>query len=72
MGAIMVFAGLLGGIVFGLLVAWGAVGLVVAAAGVAVLIFGSFISQFKMICGVATLGFLFSFIIAGGLKIFGF
>ena len=72
MGAITIFGGLVAGIVFGLLVAWGAVGLIVAAIGVAVLIFGSFVSQFKIICGVATLGFLFSFIIAGGLKIFGF
>jgi len=72
MGAIMIFGGLIAGIVFGLLVAWGTIGIVIAAVGVAVLIFGSFISQFKMICGVATLGFLFSFIIAGGLKLFGF
>lgn len=72
MGPLLVFGALIAGIVFGLLVAWGTVGLIIAAIGVAVLVFASFVSQFKIVCGVATLGFLFGFIIAGGLKIFGF
>ena len=71
MNPLGVLGALVAGIIFGLLVAWGTVGLVIAMIGVAVLIAGSFIGVFKVYCGAATLGFLFSFIIAGGLSLFG-
>lgn len=72
MNPLGVLGALIAGIIFGLLVAWGTVGLVIAMIGVAVLVVGSFIGMFKVYCGAATLGFLFAFVIAGGLALIGF
>jgi hypothetical protein len=62
--------GFLGGLVFGLAVAWGWVGLLVAAIGVVVLLAGSLLpTMFRGLFGLAVIGFLLSFIIAGGLTL---
>lgn len=71
MGAMMMLGGLVGGMIFGLLVAWGTVGLLVAGIGVTVLLIGSFVNTpWRLMFFVATGGFLFSWIIAGGLSLF--
>ncbi len=72
MNPIGVLGSLVAGLIFGLLVAWGTVGIIPAAVGVAVICFGSMIgSIWRVYFGSATLGFLFAFIVAGGLKFIG-
>jgi hypothetical protein len=62
--------GFFGGVVFGLAVAWGWVGLLVAGVGVAVLLAGMLLpTMFRGLFGLGVIGFLLSFIIAGGLTL---
>ena len=62
--------GFVGGLIFGLLVGWGAVSLVVAMIGVVVLLTGSFLpTLWRSAFLAATLGFLVSWIVSGGLSL---
>ncbi len=72
MNAAGVLGSLVAGLIFGLMVAWGTTGLIVAAVGVAVICFGSLIGgSLRLYFGAATLGFLFAWMVAGGLKVIG-
>jgi len=67
---IQVLFGFVAGLIFGLLVAWGILGLLVAGIGVAVMVIGSIApTMFKAFFAVAILGFLVSFIVSGGLSL---
>jgi len=67
---IQVLFGFVAGLIFGLLVAWGILGLLVAGIGVAVMVIGSIApTMFKAFFAVAVLGFLVSFIVSGGLSL---
>ena len=62
--------GFVAGVVFGLFVAWGWIGLLWAAAGVAVLMIGSLApTMFRALFGLAVMGFLAAFLIAGGMTL---
>ena len=62
--------GFVGGLIFGLLVGWGTVSLVVAMVGVIVMLAGSVIpSMFRSMFALAILGFLISWIVSGGLSL---
>lgn len=66
----MVVIGFVAGLGFGLLVAWGTIGLVGAAIGVAILLVGSIFPSFlRGVFGFAIMGFLVAFIAAGGLSL---
>ena len=70
MNFIQVLFGFVAGLIFGLLVAWGILGLLVAGIGVAVMVIGSIApTMFKAFFAVAILGFLVSFIVSGGLSL---
>lgn len=70
MNFIQVLFGFVAGLIFGLLVAWGILGLLVAGIGVAVMVIGSIApTMFKAFFVVAVLGFLVSFIVSGGLSL---
>ena len=70
MNFIQVLFGFVAGLIFGLLVAWGILGLLVAGIGVAVMVIGSIApTMFKAFFAVAVLGFLVSFIVSGGLSL---
>jgi hypothetical protein len=62
--------GFVGGMIFGLLVGWGMVSLVVAMIGVIVMLAGSFLpTLFRPAFATAILGFLLSWIVSGGLSL---
>jgi len=62
--------GLVGGLIFGLLVAWGSVGLLVAGIGAAVLVAGVLLpSNFRPMFGLAVIGYLLAFVAAGGISL---
>jgi len=62
--------GFMAGVVFGLFVAWGWIGMLFAAVGVAVLLIGSLApTMFRALFGLAIMGFLVAFLIAGGLTL---
>jgi hypothetical protein len=62
--------GFIGGLIFGLLVAWGMVSLVVAMVGMIVMIAGVLLpTMFKSLFVTAILGFLISWIVSGGLSL---
>ena len=62
--------GLVGGLIFGLLVAWGSVSLLVAGIGAAVLVVGIiFPSNYRPMFGLAVLGYLLGFVAAGGISL---
>jgi hypothetical protein len=62
--------GFIGGLIFGLLVGWGVVSLVVAMIGVIVMIAGSMLpTMMRPAFGAAILGFLISWIVSGGLSL---
>lgn len=62
--------GFLGGLVFGLLVAWGVVGLLIAGLGVAVMMLFAFLpTMLRGLFGLAVIGFLVAYIAAGGLTL---
>jgi hypothetical protein len=66
----MALFGFVGGLIFGLLVAWGIVGLLVAGIGVVVLVLGSMLpTLFRAAFATAILGFLLSWIVSGGLSL---
>ena len=67
---IMVIAGLVGGMIFGLLFVWGTINIVVTMVGVIVLLIGSVApTLFRSLFLMATFGFLLSFVIGGGLAL---
>jgi len=67
---IMVIAGLVGGMIFGLLFVWGTIGIVTTMVGVIVLLIGSVApTLFRSLFLMATFGFLLSFVIGGGLAL---
>jgi hypothetical protein len=67
---ILALFGFIGGLVFGLLVGWGMVSLVVAMIGVIVMIAGTLLpTMMKPAFGAAILGFLISWIVSGGLSL---
>jgi len=67
---ILALFGFVGGLIFGLLVAWGTVSLLVAMIGVVVLLVGSFFQTiFRAAFATAILGFLISWIVSGGLSL---
>ena len=67
---ILALFGFVGGLIFGLLVAWGIVGLLVAGIGVAIMVIMSIApTMFRALFSVAILGFLISFIVSGGLSL---
>ena len=67
---IMVIAGLVGGMIFGLLFVWGTINIVVTMIGVIVLLIGSVApTLFRSLFIMATFGFLLSFVIGGGLSL---
>lgn len=62
--------GFVGGLIFGLLVAWGTISLVYAMVGMIILLVGSFFpSTFRAVFAAAILGFLLSWIVSGGLSL---
>jgi hypothetical protein len=62
--------GFVGGLGFGLMVAWDMIGLLAAGIGVAVLLAGAFLPNvFRPIFGLAVVGFLVAFVAAGGLSL---
>ena len=62
--------GFVGGLIFGLLVGWGTVSLVVAMIGVIVLLAGSLLpTLWRPAFVAAVLGFLVSWIVSGGLSL---
>ena len=66
----MVIAGLVGGMIFGLLFVWGTINIVVTMVGVIVLLIGSVApTLFRSLFLMATFGFLLSFVIGGGLSL---
>jgi hypothetical protein len=66
----MALFGFVGGMIFGLLVGWGMVSLVVAMIGVIVMLAGSFLpTMFRAAFATAILGFLLSWIVSGGLSL---
>ena len=67
---IMAIAGLVGGMIFGLLFVWGTINIVVTMIGVIVLLIGSVApTLFRSLFMFATFGFLLSFVIGGGLSL---
>ena len=67
---ILALFGFIGGLIFGLLVAWGTLSLAVAMVGAIVLLAGSFLpTMFRAVFFAAILGFLVSFIVSGGLSL---
>ena len=69
-GLILGIFGFVGGLIFGLLVSWGTVSLVVAMIGVMVLLAGSLLpTLWRPMFGAAILGFLISWIVSGGLSL---
>ena len=67
---VLALIGFVGGLGFGLLVAWDMVGLLFAGVGVAVLLAGAFLpSLMRPIFGLAVVGFLVAFVMAGGLTL---
>ena len=67
---IMVIAGLVAGIIFGLLFVWGTIGVFATGIGVVILIIGSVApTMFRALFAVAIFGFLLSFVIGGGLAL---
>lgn len=66
----MMLIGFVGGLGFGLLVAWGMVGYLIAGVGVAILLIGSVFPSFlRGVFGFAIMGFLVAFVAAGGLSL---
>lgn len=66
----MILVGFVAGLGFGLMVAWGMIGLMGAGIGVAVLLVGSIFPSFlRGVFGFAIMGFLVAFIAAGGLSL---
>lgn len=62
--------GFLGGLGFGLMVAWGMLSLLFAAIGVAVLLIGALVpSMFRGIFGFGVIGFMVAFVAAGGFSL---
>ena len=69
-GMILAIAGLVFGLVFGLLLAWGYISLFIAMIGVAVMLVGSFFpTMFRAVFITAILGFLLAWIVSGGLSL---
>ena len=67
---ILALFGFVGGVIFGLLVGWGTVSLVVAMVGVIVMLAGSILpTMMRAAFAAAILGFLISWIISGGLSL---
>ena len=67
---IMAIAGLVGGMIFGLLFVWGTVNILVAGVGVVILLIMSVApTLFRSLFMFATFGFLLSFVIGGGLSL---
>ena len=62
--------GFIGSLGFGLLVAWGMVGLLVGGIGATILVAGALLPNvFRPIFGLAVIGFMLSFGLAGGLTL---
>jgi len=62
--------GFLGGLIFGLMVAWGVVGMLIAGIGVAVMVLFAFLpTMLRGLFGLAIIGFLAAFMAAGGLTL---
>lgn len=62
--------GFVGGLIFGLLVSWGIVSLLVAGIGMTILIVGSLApTMFRSLFATAILGFLISWIVSGGMSL---
>ena len=58
------------GLIFGLLVAWGTIGLVYAMVGMIILLLGTIIpTPFRAVFATAIFGFLLSWIVSGGLSL---
>jgi hypothetical protein len=67
---LMIIIGLLAGLGFGLLVAFGVVGLLIAGIGCAILVIGVIApTPFRGLFSMVAIGFLASFILAGGLEL---
>jgi hypothetical protein len=66
----MALVGFVAGLIFGLLVGWGMVSLLVAMIGVIVMLAGSMLpTMMRPAFGAAILGFLISWIVSGGLSL---
>jgi hypothetical protein len=66
----MAIAGLVGGVIFGLLFVWGTIGIFAAGIGVVILLIMSVVpTLFRSLFLMATFGFLLSFVIGGGLSL---
>jgi hypothetical protein len=62
--------GFIGGLIFGMLLAWGMISLVVGMVGVIILLAGTLLpSLFRPMFLTAILGFLISWIVSGGLSL---
>lgn len=67
---ITIAIGLIGGLAFGLLVAWGSVNLLLAGIGVAVILAGAVLpNPFRGLFGLSIIGFMVAFIAAGGISL---
>lgn len=67
---LMAIAGFVFGLMFGLLVAWGTIGLVYAMVGMIILLLGSILATpFRALFATAIFGFLLSWIVSGGLSL---
>lgn len=66
----MALGGFVGGLIFGLLVAWGVIGLLGAGIGIVILVIGSIVpTLWRAMFSLAILGFLISWIVSGGLSV---
>jgi hypothetical protein len=66
----MVAVGFVAGLGFGLLVAWGMLGFLVAGVGAALMLAGAlFPSSFRVVFTFAVFGFVVAFIAAGGITL---
>ena len=66
----MALFGFVGGMIFGLLVGWGTISLVIAMVGVIVMLIGSIApTMFRAVFASAIFGFLISWIVSGGLSL---